>query len=98
MKTYATRKCLICGKIISYNGLASAAHRKMHEREKLRGDEIVAAMIGTMITNNANDIKTEIDNGGEVTLLTRREMQFMAAADLGTKWTVLANGPTLIKI
>lgn len=62
------------------------------------GTEIVAAMIDTMITNDRIEIARKIQDGKDVILLTRLEMKFMAAADLGENWRNLAEGPTLIKI
>ena len=64
----------------------------------LPGTEVVAAMIGTLITNDRNEIREKIQTGEEVVLLTRQEMRLMAAAELGEKWVTLANGPTLIKV
>lgn len=58
--------------------------------------EIVAALIGDVITN---DIKTINDRIDEVTeWFDRGRVGFMAACDFGTEWKKLAEAPTLFCI
>ena len=63
----------------------------------IKEDEIVGAQIGTMITNRMLDIVSAIKLGKDIILLTRREMQFMSACDLGVSWKEMAETKTLFK-
>lgn len=56
--------------------------------------EIVAAMIGTKITNNPRTISEAIKHGTVTEFLDRKRMRFMSVFDLGQKWQKLAEGPT----
>lgn len=56
--------------------------------------EIVAAMIGTKITNNPRIIAEAVEHGTVTEFLDKRRMAFMAALDLGQNWQKLAEGPT----
>ncbi len=60
--------------------------------------EIVAVQVGTIITNDLVQIKTDIARGLPFRLLSRRSMEFMAGCDLGHHWERLANAPTLFLI
>lgn len=64
------------------------------ENKKMK-DEIVAAQIGTRITNNRGEIIQALTSRTKVTFLSRKRMQMMAAFDLGSKWQALANSQTL---
>lgn len=58
--------------------------------------EIVGAMInGSTITNSLSDIIAASKAGKLNQVYDRRQMQFMAACDLGRNWENMANGPTL---
>ena len=62
--------------------------------------EVVAAMImnsGKTITNDLKTILDAYEQGYDITWLTRQEMQFMAAADLGPNWDKLARGVAWFK-
>jgi len=61
----------------------------------VKGDEIVGAQIGTTITNSTLDIALAIQEGKSILFLTRREMQFMNAFDLGINWKKMAESKTL---
>ena len=60
--------------------------------------EIVAAQIGTIITNDPREIKKGILKGTVTRLLDKTHMQMMAAFDLGPRWNVLARSPILFLI
>ena len=60
--------------------------------------EIVGARIGTLITNNRETIADAVERNAVTEFLDRQRMQFMAAMDLGRRWEVMANGPTLFCI
>ena len=61
--------------------------------------EIVAAQIGTIITNIASEIASAVNSGRtDIRFLSRAEMAFMSACDLGEKWTHLAQSRTLFCI
>lgn len=61
--------------------------------------EIVAARIGTVITNNRAEIISAIKvNSDNVEFLDRTRMRFLAALDLGPEWWALAIGKTLFRI
>ena len=60
--------------------------------------EIVAAKIGTLITNIPGQIAEAVEANARVEWLDRRHMQLMAAMDLGERWRTLANGKTLFCI
>ncbi len=58
--------------------------------------EIVAARIGTVVTNNPRLIRAALELGRkDIEFLDRQRMQFMAAMDLGPRWERLAESPTL---
>jgi hypothetical protein len=58
--------------------------------------EIVAAKIGNIITNNLPDIVQAVKSGrNDIEWLDRKRMQLMACFDLGKRWEILANSPTL---
>jgi len=57
--------------------------------------EIVAAKIGTIITNRRKDIIYAITYDCPVVFLSRLQMEFMSACDLGPHWDALAKGPAL---
>jgi len=56
--------------------------------------EIVAARIGTLITNHRETIQEAVEKNVHVEFLDRRRMEFMASMDLGERWEALASGPT----
>ena len=58
--------------------------------------EIVAATIGTLITNNRAAIKNNIDHVTD--WIDRERVQFMASCDVGRHWEALANAPALFCI
>ena len=60
--------------------------------------EIVAAKIGTLMTNDPRTIHDAIKAGAEMQFMERPHMELMASFDLGIRWEVLANGPTLFKV
>lgn len=60
--------------------------------------EIVAAKIGSLITNDPRTIGSAIERNATMEFLDRQRMQFMAAMDLGTKWGKLANSKILFCI
>jgi len=62
------------------------------------GKEIVAARIGTIITNDPVVIRAAVEQGAADELLDRKRMQVMAALDLGDRWKMLAEGPALFLI
>ncbi len=57
--------------------------------------EIVAAMIGTIITTQPRQIMSAIELGLVKEFIDRDRMKFMAAFDLGPQWERLAKAPTL---
>ena len=57
--------------------------------------EIVAAKIGTVITNVPAHIVAALEMNQDVEFLCRQHMQFMAAFDLGQRWNNLARSRTL---
>lgn len=57
--------------------------------------EIVAAQIGTLVTNNPRTILEATEKNTISEFLDRKRMEFMAAMDLGERWQKLADGPTL---
>lgn len=57
--------------------------------------EVVAAQIGTLITNHPETIILGIKHRRITGFLYRQEMKFMAALDLGKRWENLAKSPTL---
>lgn len=57
--------------------------------------EIVAAKIGTYITNSPKEIMAAVEANARVEWLDRRHMQMMAAMDLGPQWRALADSRTL---
>jgi len=58
--------------------------------------EIVAATIGSLITNNRATIKNNIDYVSE--WIDRERVQFMVSCGLNGHWAALANAPTLFCI
>lgn len=61
-------------------------------------EEIVAAKIGDVITNNKQQIRSAIKFNLPISFIDRRHMQIMAAMDLGENWRKLAAGETLFCI
>jgi len=57
--------------------------------------EVVAAQIGTRITNDAVEISAAVGSGSIRRFLFRDEMALMAAFDLGQNWEKLAKSRTL---
>lgn len=57
--------------------------------------EIVAVMIGTIITNDKKTFLEALQSNRNIGLLDRKHMQFMAACDLGDRWRALAEADTL---
>lgn len=60
--------------------------------------EIVAALINGIVTNDINQIISSIESRKKIRLLSRAEMQFMAACDLGKNWENLSKSKTLFLI
>jgi hypothetical protein len=60
--------------------------------------EIVAAMIGTVITTSRRHILSAIELDQPVYFIDRLHMEMMASFDLGPQWTALAEAPTLFKL
>lgn len=60
--------------------------------------EIVAVMLGTIITNDRKIISKAIQENQDIRLLDRKHMEFMAACDLGSRWTHLAESDTLFYV
>jgi len=60
--------------------------------------EVVAAKIGTHITNSRAEIILAIELKLPIEFLDRRRMRLMAAFDLGAQWKSLAESPTLFRI
>jgi hypothetical protein len=60
--------------------------------------EIVAAKIGTYITNSSKEIMAAVEANARVEWLDRRHMKLMACMDLGQKWEQLAASRTLFRI
>jgi hypothetical protein len=60
--------------------------------------EIVAAKIGTYITNSPKEIMAAVEANARVEWLDRRHMKLMARMDLGHKWEQLAASRTLFRI
>jgi hypothetical protein len=61
--------------------------------------EIVAARIGNIVTNDMSDILQAVKSDiRDIELLDRVRMQMMASFDLGERWKILANSPTLFSI
>lgn len=59
-------------------------------------NEIVAILtVDGWITNIPAEVAKAAYSGTIARLLSRREMQFMDACDLGIRWHNLATGPTL---
>ena len=58
--------------------------------------EIIAAKIGTIITNDISSIINALSSGTEIRFLSRKEMQFMSACDLGHKWDNLSKAKTIL--
>ena len=61
-------------------------------------DDIVAARIGSTITNSIPVIKSALELNREVEWLSRRRMAFMAAFDLGPQWQKLADSKTIFQV
>lgn len=60
--------------------------------------EIVAAKIGTTITNDITRVIVAIQDKKISELYDRAQMEFMASCDLGENWNQLARGKTLFLI
>lgn len=60
--------------------------------------EIVAAKIGSIVTNSLIDIIAAAKEGRVSQYLDRKHMELMAACDLGGRWKALAESPTLFYI
>lgn len=60
--------------------------------------EIIAARIGSKITNDFATIRNGILSGKDYELLDRKRLQLMASMDLGKQWEDLAKSPTLFYI
>lgn len=64
--------------------------------------EIVAILIGDTKTGTITTDRTHITTALELKLdvhwIERRQLQFMAACDLGPQWTALAQAPTLFRV
>ena len=61
-------------------------------------DDIVAARIGSTITNSIPVIKDALERNQDIEWLSRRRMAFMAAFDLGPRWQNLANSKTIFQV
>ena len=57
--------------------------------------EIVAAKIGSKITNDLEKIINAARANRLSELYDRSQMRFMSACDVGENWTKLAEGPTI---
>jgi hypothetical protein len=57
--------------------------------------EIVAIRVGSIITNNRQEIVVALASHQAYELLDRKRMEFMDMCDLGINWHKLATGPTL---
>lgn len=57
--------------------------------------EIVAALIGRMVTTDPVDIKSALKCGQKIRLLSRREVEVMGALDLGKNWEDLSDSRTI---
>lgn len=57
--------------------------------------EIVAARIGSIITNNHKAIVSALEQNQPIEWLDRKHMQMMDMFDLGIRWHNLAIAPTL---
>lgn len=64
--------------------------------------EIVGALIvengKEIVTNSISSIRNAVENHCVKRLLSRQEMQFMAACDLGQNWKAMSESPTLFCI
>jgi hypothetical protein len=57
--------------------------------------EIVAVKIGTLITTNMEDVRRMLRDDSHIRLLSRQEVRFMSACDLGVNWDKLAESRTI---
>jgi len=57
--------------------------------------EIVAIQVGSIITTDMEYVKAQVTPDTKVRLISRREVEFMAACDLGERWKALAISRTL---
>jgi hypothetical protein len=60
-------------------------------------DEVVALRFGSRIVFNRAECLMRVDAGEPFVMVSRREMQMMAGADLGPQWVAAAQAPTLFK-
>ena len=56
---------------------------------------IVGALVGTVVTNQLSGIIEAAGAGTIRRLLSKQEMQFMAAWNLGPRWKAMAESPVL---
>ncbi len=63
---------------------------------RVKGD-YSAALIGTVLTTDRAKIKQAIVDDVPLTLITTKELKFMANCDLGKQWQHLANAPVFLK-
>lgn len=61
-------------------------------------DEIVAAYINEVVTNDREEIIKNIEAGGNPGFISRRVANLMMIADLNPKWIKLVQSPTLFRI
>ena len=61
-------------------------------------DDIVAARIGSTITNSIPVIKYVLELNLDIEWLSRRRMALMDAFDLGPKWHTLATSKTIFQV
>ena len=57
--------------------------------------EIIAAMIGTVITNNYRQIAVAIETNMPIEFIERARIDFMVACDSGIQWEKLAKSKTI---
>lgn len=58
-------------------------------------DEVVAAKIDGIITNDRKTIIEAIENNKIEQFISRLEFEIMSALDFGSKWTEFSKAPTL---
>jgi hypothetical protein len=61
-------------------------------------DDIVAARIGSTITNSIPVIKDALERNQDIEWLSRRRMALMDAFDLGPRWHKLATSKTIFQV
>lgn len=57
--------------------------------------DIIAARIGSIITNDRDEIVAALQSGTRIEPIDSVRAKFMAACDLGPQWTALAQSPIL---